>query len=97
MAAATRSWALELHSNHDAISTWLSNLDNQKRKLLKHPQSIVVRWRAATQSNGKCPQDLRRDATAAWKKFVSCLEALPPDEAAPLWREAQMQAAIHAL
>ena len=44
--------------------------------------------------NGKkCPQDLKRDATAAWKRFVACVEALPPNQAVPLWREAQAQAA----
>jgi len=39
----------------------------------------------ANEVNGKCPQDLERDAMAAWRRFVSCVELLPPDQAAPLW------------
>jgi hypothetical protein len=35
---------------------------------LIHPLSSVRRWRAATQSNGKCPQDLKREAAAAWRR-----------------------------
>jgi len=30
---------------------------------------------------------------AAWRRFVACVEALPPDQAAPLWRDVQKQAA----
>jgi hypothetical protein len=30
---------------------------------------------------------------AAWRRFVTLIEALPPDQAAPLWREARAQAA----
>jgi hypothetical protein len=33
-------------------------------------------------------------AQAAWSRFVSCVEALPPAQAAPLWRDAQAQAAL---
>ena len=44
-------------------------------------------WRAATvHGTGKCPQDLKREAAAAWRRFVSCVQALPPDQAMPLWQ-----------
>jgi hypothetical protein len=33
-------------------------------------------------ANGKCPQDLKRDAAAAWRRFVTCVEALPPESCA---------------
>ena len=33
-----------------------------------------------------CPLDLKRDAMAAWRRFVASVEALPPDQAAPLWQ-----------
>jgi len=47
----------------------------------------VRRWpAAAAHDNGKCPQDLKREAAAAWRRFVSCVRALPPDQAAPLWQ-----------
>jgi hypothetical protein len=39
----------------------------------------------ANEVNGKCPQDLKRDAMAAWRRFVSCVRSLPADQAAPLW------------
>jgi hypothetical protein len=29
-----------------------------------------------------------------WHRFVACVEALPPDQAAPLWQAAQAQAAV---
>ena len=46
-------------------------------------------WRAATaHGNGKCPDDLKRDARAAWKRLVTCLRSLPADEATPLWQAA---------
>jgi hypothetical protein len=28
----------------------------------------------------------QRDATAAWRTFVACVEAMPADQAAPLWQ-----------
>jgi hypothetical protein len=63
-------------------------------RVVFHPISNVRRWRAATtHSNGKCPADLKRDAVAAWKRFVSCVELLPPDQALPLWRAALAEVA----
>jgi hypothetical protein len=46
----------------------------------------------AKNASGKCPADLKRDAMAAWRRFVGCVEALPPHEAVPLWQAAQAQA-----
>jgi len=52
-----------------------------------HPLSNVRRWRASlNHGNGKRPQDFKRDAIAAWRKFVSCVAMLPRDQAAPLWQ-----------
>jgi hypothetical protein len=31
------------------------------------------------------PADLKRDAVAAWRRFVSCVRSLPADQAAALW------------
>jgi hypothetical protein len=44
------------------------------------------------------PADLKRDAMAAWRRFVSCVELLPPDQAEPLWQAALAEAAamVHA-
>jgi hypothetical protein len=57
-------------------------------RVVFHPLSNVRRWRASLNhgnGNGKCPQDLKRDAMAAWRRFVSCVRSLPADQAAPLW------------
>jgi hypothetical protein len=61
-------------------------LPERQRKRLIHPLSNVRRWRAATAHNGECPQDLKRDTTAAWRRFVSCVKSLPADQARPLWQ-----------
>jgi hypothetical protein len=52
-----------------------------------HPQSVVKRWQRETRhnGNGRCPPDLKRDAVAAWRRFVSCVSMLLPDQVAPLW------------
>jgi hypothetical protein len=93
MAKSVRSVAVELHENANAIEAWRATLPERQRKRLVHPLSNVRRWRAATaHGNGKCPQDLRRDAMAAWRRFVSCVKALPADEAAPLWQAALAEA-----
>jgi hypothetical protein len=93
MQKSVRSVTLELHANIEAITAWRDSLPERQRKRLIHPLSNVRRWRATTSHNGKCPQDLKRDAVAAWKRFVSCVELLPPDQALPLWQAAQAQAA----
>jgi hypothetical protein len=54
----------------------------------------VRRWRASlNHGNGKCPADLKRDAKAAWRRFVSCVRSLPADQAAPLWQAALAEVA----
>jgi hypothetical protein len=64
-----------------AIEAWRETLPERQRKRLIHPLSNVRRWRAATGHSGKCPGDLKREAMAAWKRFVSCVSALPENEA----------------
>jgi hypothetical protein len=93
MQKGVRSVALELYANIDAITEWRATLPEQQRRRLIHPLSNVRRWRIATQANGKCPQDLKREAKAAWRRFVSCTGLLPPDQAAPLWQTAQIEIA----
>jgi hypothetical protein len=62
-------------------------LPEAQRKRLIHPLSNVRRWRASTtHGNGKYPADLRPEAAAAWRRFVSCVRLLPPDQAMPLWQ-----------
>jgi hypothetical protein len=88
---STRCVAIELHENAKAIEAWRTTPPERQRRRLVHPLSNV-RWRAATQDNGRCP-DLKRDAKAAWARFCACTKALPAEQAAPLWATAQAQAA----
>jgi hypothetical protein len=82
---SVRSVSIELHEHIEEITAWRETLSEKERSSLIHPLSNVRRWRAVTQhGNGKCPQDLKRDAVAAWKRFMSCIEALPQDQAEPL-------------
>jgi hypothetical protein len=39
------------------------------------------------------PADLRREATAAWRRFLNCVQALPADEASTLWHTVQIEIA----
>jgi hypothetical protein len=96
MQKSVRSVALELHTNIGSITEWRATLPEQQRKQLIHPLSNVRRWRAATHTNGKCPEDLKREAAAAWRRFVSCVKLLPPDQAAALWQVALCEVAAMA-
>jgi hypothetical protein len=90
------SVAIELHENAKAIEAWRATLPERQRRRLVHPLSNVRRWRASlNHGNRKHPTDLRRDAVAAWRRFVACAEMLPPSEAGPLWQAAYTQAAAH--
>jgi hypothetical protein len=93
MQKSLRSVAIDLAENAEAITAWRNTLPERQRKRLVHPLSVTRRWRASTHANGKCPTDLRRDAVAAWARFRSCLEALPADQAAPLWQTEQAELA----
>jgi hypothetical protein len=96
MPKSTRSVAVELAENVTAVEAWRSTLPERQRKRLVHPLSVTRRWKASTaHGNGKCPQDLRRDAKAAWARFRGCLEGLPAAEAQPLWRLIAAEATIH--
>ncbi len=96
MPKSTRSVAVELHEHGAEITAWRQTLPERQRKRLVHPLSNVRRWRASTQCDGRCPQDIKRDAVAAWRKFLSCVQALPQDDALPLWRIVSEAAAAHA-
>jgi hypothetical protein len=96
MPSATRSMAIQLGENLEAIILWRSTLSERERVRLAHPQSIVNRWKSATaHGNGKSPTDLRRDANAALTHFRNCLERLPRDQAISLWRLIAAEATVH--
>jgi hypothetical protein len=92
MAKSVRSVAIELHENAKAIETWRATLPEKQRRRLVHPLSNVRRWRASlNHGNGKCPRDFKRDAIAAWRRFVCCVKLLPEHEAASLWRSVRAE------
>lgn len=87
MRASDRSHAIELHENLKAITAWRDDLPQRERRRLVSAQAVTKRWRKETRhGNGKCPQDLKREAKAAWKRFVWCVRSLPAHEAALLWQ-----------
>jgi len=86
MAKSVRSVAIELHENIVAVEAWRNSLPEKQKRRLIHPLSVTRRWRVHTEHNGgKGPQDLKRDAIAAWRRFLECVQLLPADQAAPLW------------
>jgi hypothetical protein len=91
MAPSVRSVAIELHENIGSIERWRSTLPERQRKRLVHPLSVTRRWKAATTEAKKI--DTQEVAAAAWHRFVACVAVLPPEQAAPLWRDAQEQVA----
>jgi hypothetical protein len=96
MPGPTRSVAIELHENAEAIEAWRATLPERQRKRLIHPLSNVRRWRASLgHSNGRCPADLHRDALKHWRRFCGCLEAMQPDQAAHLWQAVAAEIEAH--
>jgi hypothetical protein len=96
MRPSDRSNAIELHENFAAITAWREHLPERERRRLIGAQANVKRWRKETRhDNGKCPQDLKREAKAAWRRFVWCLTALGP-EAEPLRQRALAEIAARA-
>jgi hypothetical protein len=90
---SVRSAALDLVEHLAEIEAFRATLSDKRQRQLKHPLSNVAAWRKATaQAKGT---DLHRAATLAWRRFVACVEALPADEARPLWRLIAAEATIH--
>jgi hypothetical protein len=87
MPKSARSVAVELHENAAAIGAWRATLSEKDRRRLVHPLSNVRRWRAATRDQDVRSGDRVKAAGAAWRRFVTLMEALPRDQAAPLWRQ----------
>lgn len=95
MAKSLRSNAIEMHSYIDEIRSWRNSLPQRQRQRLNDPLAVTRRWRASLKhGNGKCPTVLKRDAMAAWRRFVSCVGLLPAEQAIPLWRAAVAEACL---
>jgi hypothetical protein len=86
MQKSLRSASIELAENAEEITAWRSTLPEKQRRRLSGPLANVRRYKASlTHGNSKCPQDLKREAASAWRRFRSCLEGLPKAEAQPIW------------
>jgi hypothetical protein len=86
MKASTRSVAIAMNEHIAEITAWRSTLPERQRQRLNGPQQNVRRWRRETANGSKRVEDAQKAASAAWRKFVRCVEALPADQAAPLWQ-----------
>jgi hypothetical protein len=91
MPSPTRSACLKMYDHLPAIEQWRTGLSEKERRRLAGPLQNFRRWQAAT-AQPKTTDDVLK-ATTAWRRFVACVEALPADQAAPLWREIYEQAA----
>jgi hypothetical protein len=94
MKKSVRSVAIELAENSAAITAWRDSLPERQRRRLIHPLSVTRRWRMATQVQTKTLSRTHDAAKAAWKRFVACVESLPPDQAMPLWQAVHHEAAM---
>jgi hypothetical protein len=92
MRPSDRSVAIELVENLAAIESWRQTLSERKRRRLNSAQAIVRRWRLSA-AGKQCEHDLAKAAMTAWKRFVTCVEALPQSEATALWRMVQAESA----
>jgi hypothetical protein len=91
MPKSTRSVSIELHENCAAIEQWRATQSEKERRRLIHPLSNVRRWRQATQSKAK--PDALMKAEKAWQHFLTCMKALPPEQAVPLWQDVEARTA----
>src|SRR5262245_53470638 len=95
MPKSTRSHAIELHENISAIEARRSTLTEQRRRRMQGPQHNVLQWRRETGQVQSKRSNAIAKAETAWKRFVACVETLPPDQAMPLWQTVHTEAALH--
>lgn len=95
MKKSVRSVAIELAEHASEITAWRDTLPERQRRRLIHPLSVTRRWRQETQAPTKCVNRTQQAARAAWRRFIACVESLPPDQALPFWQTAHEQTALH--
>jgi hypothetical protein len=77
------------------MEKWRQSLSERERRKLINPSSVARGWHRATHLKSKCADDPVKAATVAWARFVACVEALPADEARPLWQSVAAKATNH--
>jgi hypothetical protein len=95
MEKSLRFAALKMIEHLPEIEQWRSEVGEKRRAALTNPVSNLRAWRRETgQTKTKCAGDALKAAEIAWRRFVACVEALPADQAAPLWRLVQAMSAF---
>lgn len=90
MHKSDRWAAVDLAENTEDIETWRTTLSEKDRRRLTHPLSNLRAWRRETgQTKTKCTDAALKAAEIAWRRFISLVEALPPDQAKPLVEQAR--------
>jgi hypothetical protein len=83
MSPAIRSWCLVLNENLAEISAWRDSLaPGRGRRRPVAPQSCVRGWMRAQANRGR---DYKGEALFHWRRFISCLQALPAAEQTMMW------------
>jgi hypothetical protein len=90
MSKEARWSAVDLVENLPAIEAWRSTLSEKECKRLVNPLSNCRKWRRSLEP--KPEPDCVALAQAALDRFLACMHALPPEQAAPFWRDVQDQA-----
>jgi hypothetical protein len=91
MPKTTRSYALALFEHAAEVEQWRKTLPEKQQQL--GGLRLLRRWRRTQRTE---PKPDMEQARAAWRRFVSCVRLLPPDEAAPLWQAALAEVAAMA-
>ena len=86
MPDTTRKYIVLLVDNAAAIEAWRAALPQRERDRIGNAQHMVRRWQASFKTDhGKPLAYVRRDAIAAWRKFLSSVSMLPPADQAAMW------------
>ncbi len=96
LRASARSYAIVLAEHEAEITAWRESLPEKRRRRLNDPLAVVRRCKTSVQASddARSPDDWRRDAQAAAKRLLMCLEHLPGDEASTLWTAVQDRVAV---
>jgi hypothetical protein len=94
MPSSLRSVAIEMHEHIAEITAWRSTLPERQRQRLNGPQQNVRRWRRETADKVQRVEDAQKAASAAWRRFMRCVDKLSAEDALPLWQTARTQAVM---
>jgi hypothetical protein len=91
---SVRFATLQMIDNLPEIERWRETVGDKRRQTLANPVSNLRAWRRET-GQTKNTRDALARAETALRHFLKCIEALSPEQAAPLWRAVHEQAGTH--